>query len=320
MFRVYIIFRYFILIIILINIMSFPIEICNIDKTKYLCSIGLMKGCDETQIINYINPFTITIDWDKLYKVGKNGCCVYVKMGHINDFIKNLDNIPFDFILITGDGDETNPYSLLNIDLFFNIINNKKIIKWYSTNCYENLHPKFSLIPIGINYHCGALWYNTPIISQENMIENIRLNALPFNKRKCMCYSNFHFVLHNNFDNPRKKAIEQIKDTLIYYEPIKISTEQTWINQSEYSFVVSPLGNGMDCHRTWEALILGCIVIVQTSTLDTLYKDLPVLIVNHWSDITEKLLIDTIKKFENVEFLYDKLTLKYWIDEIYSLQ
>ena len=35
----------------------------------------------------------------------------------------------------------------------------------------------------------------------------------------------------------------------------------------QFAFVASPPGNGFDCHRTWEALILGCIVIVQNSSV-----------------------------------------------------
>lgn len=298
--------------------MTFPYELNDIDKTKYISSIGFMKACDENEIINYHNPFDLTIDYNKLYSQGKDGCCIYVKLNKIYEFVNNIQNINFKFILVTGDADECNPYSLMDIQSFYNIISHDKIIKWYSTNCYEKLHYKFSLIPIGLNYHCDALWNNISIKSQENMLENIRLNSLPFNERKCLCYSNFHFSLYDEFGNPRKKAIEKIPLELVYYEPNKVSKEETWVNQSKYSFVVSPLGHGMDCHRTWEALILGCIVIVQTSPLDSMYEDLPVLIINDWTDITEKLLEDTVHKFKNMNFLYDKLTLRYWVDKVKS--
>jgi hypothetical protein len=44
--------------------------------------------------------------------------------------------------------------------------------------------------------------------------------------------------------------------------------------------------------------------------------------VKQWSDITKKLLENTIKVFkekhEANEFNYDKLTLKYWVDQIDS--
>ena len=96
----------------------------------------------------------------------------------------------------------------------------------------------------------------------------------------------------------------------------------SWNTQIKYAFVVSPFGNGYDCHRTWEALILGCIPIVKSSGLDNLYEGLPVLIVQDWNDITEKLLMKVITEFkhkhEKGEFNYDKLTLKYWMDKINS--
>ena len=40
-----------------------------------------------------------------------------------------------------------------------------------------------------------------------------------------------------------------------------------WETTAQYAFVASPPGNGFDCHRTWEALVLGCIVIVQNSSV-----------------------------------------------------
>jgi hypothetical protein len=220
--------------------------------------------------------------------------------------------------LITGDGDETFPYDIISFDVFLNTINNSKIIHWYSTNCNQTIHPKLSLIPIGLNYHCDALWKNIPVQNQEYILENIRIQSPPIHERINKCYSNFHFSLHNNFGNPRKQAIEQISSDFVYYEPEKISTEQTWINQSKYAFVISPHGNGLDCHRTWEALILGCIVIVKTSILDSLYAELPVIIVKEWSDINNTLLENYIKCFKTTNFNYDKLTTTYWYNKVHS--
>ncbi len=62
------------------------------------------------------------------------------------------------------------------------------------------------------------------------------------------------------------------------------------MRQSEYAFVISPHGNGVDCHRTWEALALGCVPIVRTSPLDALYEGLPVLIVSNWCEVTADFL------------------------------
>jgi hypothetical protein len=90
------------------------------------------------------------------------------------------------------------------------------------------------------------------------------------------------------------------------------------MRQCEFAFVLSPHGNGLDCHRTWEALVLGCIPIVKTSKIDKLYEELPVLIVNDWSDISYHLLETTVNDFSNKKFNYEKLMLSYWINKIKS--
>lgn len=81
---------------------------------------------------------------------------------------------------------------------------------------------------------------------------------------------------------------------------------------------MSPYGKGMDCHRTWEALILGSIPILKSKEFVNMFKDLPVLFVNDWSDINQQLLDDTIEKFKNLTFNYDKLTLKYWKQIVFN--
>ena len=57
-----------------------------------------------------------------------------------------------------------------------------------------------------------------------------------------------------------------------------------------HRFVLSPRGNGLDAHRTWEALLVGAIPVVRSSALDILYEGLPVLIVKDWAHVTPDLL------------------------------
>jgi hypothetical protein len=95
---------------------------------------------------------------------------------------------------------------------------------------------------------------------------------------------------------------------------------ETLQNQSQYAFVISPHGNGLDCHRTWEALVLGCIPIVKTSPLDSLFEDLPVWIVREWSDVTEENMRGIVEAYKNTQFNYDKLQLTYWMRLIRELQ
>ena len=75
---------------------------------------------------------------------------------------------------------------------------------------------------------------------------------------------------------------------------------------------------GIDCHRTWEALALGCVVIVKQSPICTVFEDLPVLIVDEWRDIDASLLNKTLTDFSKKKFNMDKLTLKYWMTKMHS--
>jgi hypothetical protein len=111
-------------------------------------------------------------------------------------------------------------------------------------------------------------------------------------------------------------AKNSIPADCVFYEPSRVTQSETFQHQIEYAFVVSPHGNGLDCHRTWEALVLGCIPIVNTSALDPLFSDLPVLIVDSWSQVNREMLSDTLKEYRNRNFNYDKLTLKFWVDTI----
>jgi len=155
----------------------------------------------------------------------------------------------------------------------------------------------------------------TPIEQEEELLE-IRNMMKPFNERENKIYSNCHFFVTTKFGYDRKDALNKIPKELLYLEPNKVDRKTSWQKQIHYSFVLSPHGNGLDCHRTWEALVLGCIPIVKKSLIDDLYIDLPVLIVNEWSDVNKELLKETINKFKNINFNYDKLELKYWIDKI----
>lgn len=58
-----------------------------------------------------------------------------------------------------------------------------------------------------------------------------------------------------------------------------------------YKFVVSPEGNGIDCHRHYEALMAGCIPIVEDHPLiRAKYGNAPILWTKDYSEITPEYL------------------------------
>jgi hypothetical protein len=72
----------------------------------------------------------------------------------------------------------------------------------------------------------------------------------------------------------------------------------------QHRFVLSPRGNGLDAHRTWEALLVGAIPIVRSSALNPLYDGLPVLIVNDWPEVTPALLREFLTNYTIRKPLY----------------
>ena len=135
-------------------------------------------------------------------------------------------------------------------------------------------------------------------------------------------YANFQFSMFKRFGNERRAAIAQISPQCVYYEPRTTTRLESWRRQRfHHRFVLSPAGHGLDCHRTWEALCLGCIPIVRTSPLDVLWEGLPVWVVNSWSEVTEKTMERKAEEFDNNEQfdsgrVPEKLLLKTWVDKI----
>ncbi len=88
----------------------------------------------------------------------------------------------------------------------------------------------------------------------------------------------------------RSKAIEFANSNKdVFQMPDFASPKKYREMLSNSAFVLSPPGNGADCHRTWEALYLGAIPIVLKKYWPFSHIKLPVLVVEEWSEIPEML-------------------------------
>lgn len=286
----------------------------------YVSSRGLLKSCNVKSATPY-STISETINYD--FSQLREGDTLYICNSAIPFFREHVfPTIQVAFRLVSGDCDKSCPTELFaNNAAFLEFINDLRIIVWFSQNCIEHAHPKLHPLPIGQDYHTmnGPNFWGPPMtpLEQEACIDNIRDRAPALAHRKCMAHANFHFSMTTKYAYDRYDALNQIPKELVYYEPARCDRLDTWITQSEYAFVISPHGNGLDCHRTWEALALGCIPIMKTSALDPMFKGLPVLIVNEWSAVTPELLYKTQKEYvERTDWQMEKLTLAYWVHEI----
>jgi hypothetical protein len=71
-----------------------------------------------------------------------------------------------------------------------------------------------------------------------------------------------------------------------------MSRGQYYIDISKSKYAISPEGLSLDSHRIYECIYLDTIPIVKTSQFDFFYKNLPIVIVNDWNEVTEQFLLD----------------------------
>ena len=184
---------------------------------------------------------------------------VFVKIDKIHQFFRNSPNRPF--ILITHNGDLPVDSSLLGY------LNNPFLIRWYGQNINVT-HHKLKSIPIGIaneSWPHGNVNEFLEIINEEN-------------KKEKMVYVNFEITNLN-----RNTCLSELSKFDLYLEEKKPFKEYLRELSKSY-FVVSPEGNGIDCHKTWESLYLMTIPIVTKSVNIDQYRNLPILVINDWSE------------------------------------
>ena len=297
------------------------------NSCRYVGIKGILKSCDIYSRNLYNSDLTTYNNIEGL----KDGSSIFIRGDNLSVFIDNFSNFKYRVVIVVGNGDQTFPNDFWKSeDEFIKFIESDKILHIFSVNS-TIMHNKHTKIPIGLDYHSTSYidkgvkgHYVSKMMPLEcdNLINEIISNRQSFDKRIIKCYSNFHFNMQTDrrYTYDRKDALEKIPKECVYYEEKILPRKQSFINQLEYAYVISPHGNGLDCHRTWEALVLGCIPIVKSSCLDQLYDELPVLIVEDWSDITQELLEETVKVFKEQKFNYEKLTLKYWMDKIDSVK
>lgn len=234
--------------------------------------------------------------------IGK-GDVVFVNADYLDGFfLKYHPLITNPYILIThnSDVDITNKYAqYLDDDL---------LIMWFGQNVFDYQHAKLIPIPIGLTNRYNPLGDPANITSAINKLKTLR------NGRPILAYLNAS--IHTNITE-RKKVYD------VFFDKRFCKKMTKWICFNEYlkylsssKFVISPRGNGLDCHRTWEALYLGAIPIIKKSKMDSVFDGLPVLVVDKWEEISEELLINKYKEIRACEFDFSKLYIDYWLNLI----
>jgi hypothetical protein len=226
-----------------------------------------------------------------LYDNPKKVFCYTHRIIHLINKIHFFQN---DFILITHNSDENvNEYNALPL------LNNTKIIKWYSQNlCID--HSKLIPIPIGI---ANQMWMHHNIQFYTNSIKQLHLYKT---KKIYMCFN-----IHTN--PKRYECYEKLKPLFLH----NIDSYDNLTRLSEYEFCICPEGNGVDTHRLWESIYLQTIPIVLDSPFIQMIKKHicpPMVILNSWDELNDSIL-DYSSYIFNDDY-YNKISLSYYMENI----
>jgi hypothetical protein len=167
-----------------------------------------------------------------------------------------LPLIKVEIILLVHNGDDE--FSDLDI------IENPNIVHVLSQNCPVE-HEKITHVPIGL---ANQMWPHGDLKTFYSIPESCHT------PKSDSLYVNFGTSTFPSLREPLIKKIKSaaaIPDSNICLEEGK-SFSQYLATMKNCQTVISPRGNGLDCHRTWEALYLGCKVICDKNPLSTIFK------------------------------------------------
>jgi hypothetical protein len=257
---------------------------------------------------------------------------IFLKTDYLDLFFSTIYlNINKNFYLITHNSDFSAPGTYISKLLE----KDTKIIKWYGQNCSITqkqfdqdpiLKEKFIPIPIGFanirGIDLSTPKYNIiPMHSDQRLLRYFSNRAKKFeDKLYGEKWPKVYLDFHHNMDshNHRLEALISLSGKpFIQIQNEKLLFENYLNYLNEISCIISPHGNGLDCHRTYEALCMNVIPIVKKSSLDALYKThkLPVVIVDDWSDLDSQFIQKKIKEFKGKIHLFNThpaLTTIYW--------
>lgn len=263
-------------------------DVCIYERTYLLDFPNIKNSCNNIIYNNEpINNVSLSII-NKSYTF-------FVKTDHLNFFIICvLPLIHKKFVLITHNSDLPSGNKSA-------IYNNEYLVKWYGQNMIPNYHiNKLIGIPIGLE---NSQWKGSDYNICKKYKHNIKENLLYFN-----------FSLNTN------KERGNIENVLLKNGFVK-NNKKDWENYikelSTYKFAISPEGNGVDCHRVWECLYVGCIPVVKKNIIMfDFFKDLPILWVENFNCITIDFLIEQYNIIQQQYYNVEKMTMKYWYNLI----
>ena len=275
---------------------------------KILSGEELQGLCDVTVITREIEAFhrslpstikKVYLDGPYDYDLLNNAKKVFVYTHILDEFIERMwPNMNRKYILMTHNSDHGIHAQHLPL------LEDEKLIHMFSQNTHIE-HPKLTALPIGI---ANSMWPHGQVSSIQHLVslkpekkERIYVNVSEGTNR-----AHRSKVLDTMYNNPLCDFYPQNRPHKVYVEEM-----------AGYKWVLSPRGNGVDCHRLWECMYAGSIAICDNSVNARAFKEmgLPIILVDDYNDITLEWLNSQSVSYEGVKNVLD---LNWWKNKINS--
>lgn len=232
----------------------------------------------------------------------QQGDVVFINSHLIHYFFRVVHpQITHPYVLISHNGD-------LHIDVPHAAYIDDKILHWFAQNVVVK-HPKITPIPIGLE---NLFYYNHGAIP---WFEKLR-QKLPAKSPRIL----MEFSRHTNplIREPVFKMFQ--KHATVTALEARFSAPRYLEQLASHEFVLSPPGNGLDCHRTWEAMYLKTIPIVEHSvSTDSFAKlGLPLWVVKDWDEVKKMSVNQLHDRYLKIQKHadYAALDLEFWRQKI----
>lgn len=189
---------------------------------------------------------------------------------------------------------------------FWNIII-KPLSQWL-VNCseFDKQNDDFVPFPIGMSWQISQLTGNL-----SSLVTNGSHNELVL----CAIAPDTDTRRRGTEPVNRKRIIETLSRNGI------INSSKNYIDFiqiiKDYKFIVSPEGNGVDCHRHYEALLCGSIPIVEENPMIALkYPNMPILYTKDYSEINSTYLESKWAEMLDKVYDFSPLFLSFYSDSV----
>ncbi|KAJ3204194.1 hypothetical protein HDU82_006013 [Entophlyctis luteolus] len=263
--------------------------------------------------------------------ITRDNSVIYVDAWHINEFISFFgQRIKKKFVVLSGDGDECGPECQVSHADVQKFTASPYLLHWYVNNCKGTEQSnKIECFPIGMKQ-----WDNHRVFMQQAYERGSGLKDGIEWKKMDLSTKNEKYILvsfsvetnpevrkpvHDSFcATDTKNPLASLATCNFSNQMSQLELYENVIGKSR--FVVSPHGRGLDCYRTYESLFMNVIPIVKKSSLDSIYKGLPVLILKDWSELSVELMEKTEKEFGEKKWDFRKLYVDYWYHKMRGSQ